>query len=112
METDGDGLAALQLSAGERYCLVEKQAPEGYQEDKTAVVFAVERRGDAVEVVLWKDCANASADGAVLRITNRAGETLPATGGRAALIYGIAGGLVLLSAVCFLLSARRWKKEK
>ena len=112
VETDGDGLAALQLSAGEQYCLVEKRAPAGYQEDETAVAFAVERRGDAVEVVLWEDCANASAEGAALRITNCAGETLPATGGRAALIYGISGGLVLLSAACFLLSARRWKKEK
>ena len=32
--------------------------------------------------------------------------------GKQLLFYGIAGGLVLLSAVCFALSARHWKKEK
>ncbi len=39
------------------------------------------------------------------------GEQLPATGGHAALIYGISGGLVLLALTAFWLSARSWERK-
>lgn len=110
--TGEDGTAQLEVSAGEQYYLVETAAPEGYAPASDAIGFAVLRRDETVVVTLLQDAAGAAADDDALHLTNRAKESLPATGGTATLFYGIAGGLVLLSAVCFALSARRWKKEQ
>jgi LPXTG-motif cell wall-anchored protein/uncharacterized repeat protein (TIGR01451 family) len=82
-------------SAKNDYYLVELKAPDGYNMLQEAQGFSL----------------NTAADYTVATVTNTKGTVLPNTGGMGTKIFYVAGGLMVVGAVIFLITNRRMKSE-
>lgn len=106
--TGEDGTAEMTVSAGETYYLVETRAPEGYDLLQTAIGFAVVRRPDGqLTLTLLKDAEYAEVQGNILTVGNKAGVTLPQTGGGGIAGYLCAGLTVLWFGAALWLRRRK-----
>ena len=112
--TVGEAGAMLNLAVGETYYLVEMKAPEGYLLLKTPVGITVSRKGTMVSLSLiaGEDWAEAVPDTtAVLTVSNKAGFTLPKTGGPGTLMYTMAGAVMSIASFCLLYRQNKRRKE-
>ena len=100
------------LTAGAKYQLVEKQAPDGYLSELDPVILTV--NGEGLIQKVEADGTYTSLDGSILRYTgaynirvvNQSGEPLPETGGVGTHHYMLSG-LLLMSAALWMIFLRR-----
>ena len=74
------------------YCLVEKQAPKGYQLLPQPIKFSLTKAGTVADLT-----AAAEGDGSLVKITNYKNPGLPLTGAQGILLVSVLG-LILVSA--------------
>ena len=114
-ETDGNGLISIkglhltnfvdnkEVPEADQhpYCLVETQAPAGYQKLPQPIKFSLTKAGMVADLT-----AAAEGDGSLVKITNYKNPGLPLTGAQGILLVSVLG-LILVSAGVVLTVKRR-----
>ena len=112
--TGTDGIIKLTGIATGTYTFTEIQAPAGYNLLSSPIVVEVgctlpTDPFDGSQTATWTDTsANVDKDGKItFTVENKAGSTLPATGGIGTTIFYVAGSILVLAAVILLVTKRR-----
>lgn len=106
VNVDESGKVIHEFAVGETYYLVETKAPAGYNLLTEPIGFTVTQRGTRASLQLLNSTGIAeTTDGttAVLTVKNKVGYELPKTGGSGVTLYTMAGLMLMLCSVAFLL---------
>ncbi len=113
VNVDESGKVIHEFAVGETYYLVETKAPAGYNLLTEPIGFTVTQRGTRASLKLLNSTGIAeTTDGttAVLTVKNKVGYELPKTGGSGVTLYTMAGLMLMLCSVAFLLY--RYQKRR
>lgn len=111
--TDSNGAAKFQgLDAGVYY-LQETKAPAGYNlvKEPTTVTITATYKDDGIIVTSSAESENGGQYEQTQQIENKAGATLPETGGMGTTIFYIVGGVMVAAAVVLLITKKRMSAE-
>lgn len=108
LETPEDGrIKFYGLKAG-TYALKETEAPKGYNLLTQDVGVTIASTG-AVSIAV--NDINASAENKTITVKNKAGTTLPSTGGMGTTVFYVVGGLLMAAAAVLLITKKRMGKN-
>ncbi len=103
--TNKDGYFVLVGLDSSTYLLTEEEAPDGYSKLDKPLTIKINDNGS----ITWN---STPVSGGLLRIQNKAGTELPATGGIGTTIFYVAGSILLVGAAVLLIVKKRMSDEK
>ena len=100
--TDSTGTFTLQGLASGTYYLTETAAPSGYNTLAEPVTVNISENGTVT-------VDNDSTEVTTVKVVNKAGSTLPETGGIGTTIFYVLGGVLMVGAVVLLVTRKRMR---